>query len=708
MRTLAALLFLLAAPALASEGKWAPWQVQELGPKWVREQGFLVPLPTLWDAKKKTGLLSNALQLQQGCSASFVSRTGLIITNHHCAVAILQQHSTPERNLFVQGYLARTPADELRSLASRVTVPRDFRDVTAEVLAAVPGGADDLARFRAVERKQKELLAACETAPEVRCAFAAYDGGSSFFLFEATELVDVRLVWAPPLAVGEYGGEVDNWSWPRHTGDFALLRAYGKDGKPWTPQHHFPISTRGVRPGDPVAILGYPGTSYRGWLAAEMQERVERFFPTLEAWTRQLIDLYQAASRADPAANVALADDWKSLENRHKNAKGQQAGFARGHILERQQAKEAELVAWARARPEHAAALLARDELLALHAARLASWDRDFLLDALGAHPRVFSWAVLLARRSTEAQKPDPEREPGYQERDLPRLRDRYERDWKRLHLPTDMQVAAAWLARAQALPQGQHLAALEKDLAAGGEEKVAARVRALFAKSPLFDPLERLKLLDETPQELAARKDPLLTLGFLLDAERRALRDRRDAWAGAVYRLRPRLHAAARAQAGRPIAPDANSTLRVTFGKVAGFSPKDGVRFEPLTTLSGLVAKHTGTEPFIAPKPVLEAARRGQHGRWKDPALGDVPVNFLSDADTTGGNSGSPTIDASGRLVGVNFDRVWENVANDFGYNPAVARNVNADVRYALWMLEELEHADALLAELGVAKGPP
>lgn len=669
--------------------------MQEQGAKWVKDQGFQVPLQKLWDPKKKTGLLNNALQLQ-GCSASFVSPNGLLITNHHCVVGILQQHSTPQRNLFEAGYLARTAADELPAQAFRLLIPKDFEDVTAKVLAAVPAGANDLGRFKAVEAKQKELLAACETAPGIRCTFAAYDGGSSFFLFTATELTDVRLVWAPPLAVGEYGGEIDNWNWPRHTGDFAFARAYGKDGKPWKAEHWFPVSTEGVKPGDSIAILGYPGTTWRGLLAEEMRERIEKWFPAVESWTGEVIALYEAASKADATAKVALADDLKSLENRHKNSKGQQAGFARGKLLELQAQREAALVAWTGKNPAHAGALAARDELLKLHGEKLASWDRDFLLDALSGFPKALAWSVHLARRSTEGAKPDAEREPGYQERDLSRLRERFERDLKRFHSPTDQRVAAAWLERAAALPEGQKLAALK--------ELTPAKVKDLY-KSKLFDPAERKKMFEETPEQLAARKDPLLALGFALDAERRALKDRRDAWAGASYRLRPVWHAAARAQAGKPIAPDANSTLRVTFGKVRGFSPRDAVTHEPQTTLSGMVAKHTGADPYIAPDPLLEAAKAGRVGRWKDPTLNDVPVNFLSDADTTGGNSGSPTIDAKGRLVGVNFDRIWENVANDFGYDPKIARNVNADVRYALWMLEEIEKAEGLLQELGVVK---
>ena len=190
----------------------------------------------------------------------------------------------------------------------------------------------------------------------------------------------------------------------------------------------------------------------------------------------------------------------------------------------------------------------------------------------------------------------------------------------------------------------------------------------------------------------MARRKDPLVDLGFALDAERKALKDRRDAAAGAVLRLRPAWRKAVIAEAGRPVAPDANGTLRVTFGRVRGYSPREAVTMTPRTTLAGAVEKHTGEEPFDLPARVREAFASRRFGRWADPVLGQVPIGFLADCDTTGGNSGSPAIDGEGRLVGVNFDRVWENVANDFGYNPDVARNVSVDVRYLLWLLEEVE----------------
>jgi hypothetical protein len=216
------------------------------------------------------------------------------------------------------------------------------------------------------------------------------------------------------------------------------------------------------------------------------------------------------------------------------------------------------------------------------------------------------------------------------------------------------------------------------------------------------------MAMFGESEAQLQARKDPLLAFGLDLALEVAAqdeLRDRRD---GASERLRPEWRRAVLAHAGKPVAPDANGTLRVTFAKVEGYSPRDGVFYTPQTTLSGMLAKHTGTEPFNVPDKVLATAQAQRLGEWVDPGLKDVPVNFLSNADTTGGNSGSPTVNGRGELVGVNFDRVWENVANDFGYNPEVARNVSVDVRYVLWMLDQVENADALLRELGVRKGPP
>src|SRR5262245_35528674 len=281
-----ALLVLCATTALASDGKWTPQQVRQLDLAWLKKPGLARPIERLWDESRGSGLLSAAVSIS-GCSAAFVSADGLILTNHHCLFDVLQQHSTAQNDLITHGFLARNRADELSSKTTRVTVPRRFTDVTAAVEDAGRPVSDPAARSQAIDAKKKQLEAECERQPDARCRVATYDGGLQYMLVETVELRDVRLVYAPPRAVGEYGGEIDNWMWPRHTGDFAIGRAYvGADGRsaaydkanvPYHPEFFFPVARKGVAPGDFVMILGYPGVTYRSLIAEEMAERRDRY-----------------------------------------------------------------------------------------------------------------------------------------------------------------------------------------------------------------------------------------------------------------------------------------------------------------------------------------------------------------------------------------------------------------------------------------------
>lgn len=706
---------LAAGRALAVEGKWTPQQILELDPKWLRELGLEIPPGELW-SREGAGLLSAAVRVGTGCSGGFLSPDGLVITNHHCAFGILQQHSTPEKDIITNGFLARTRAEELPGKGTRITVPHRMADVTAEVEAAVPAGADDLARFRAIDRKKKELVAACEKQPNRRCQVEAFDGGIQYLLIEGLELPDVRLVWAPPLAVGEYGGEVDNWSWPRHTGDFALLRVWtGPDGNPapWSsanvpyrPRHFFPMAKRGVEPGSFVLVAGYPGTTIRSLTEAEMRERAELYYPRRAALYRSWMDAMEAASAADEEARIALADRLKTLANREKNSRGQVDGVRRGHILEKKHAAEQEVLAWAAGRRDQSAAVAAHREMAQLMTGQRATWERDFLFDQAKNGPKPLDLALTLVRWAGEKAKPDLEREPEYMEREKDRLAERLRLDQKRMHMPTEEALLADLLGRFAQLPAGSRVAAVDTLLGDSRDPAaVRARVADLLGRTRVTDADERQKMFAETEDQLRARHDPLLDLAFALDRELRAKKERDDRFQGAVSRLRPAWQRAVRAHAGKPVAPDANNTLRLSLAHVRGYDPRDGMRMEPQTTVGGIVEKNTGENPFDAPEALLAAAPAAPRSRWVDPKLGDVPVAFLADADTTGGSSGSPVLNARGELVGVNFDRVWENVANDFGYNPDIARNVSADTRYLLWILDVL-HGDAarpLLEELGV-----
>ena len=673
---------LFTSTLLASEGKWTPQQVLQLDPQWLKAQGLELPPERLWDPKRGTGLLAAAISTG-GCSAGWISPEGLFVTNHHCLFGVLQEHATPENDIITNGFLARTRDAELKSRTVRITIPRRFTDVTSDVVAAVPKGATDAQRFKAIERKSNEIVAACEKQPGSRCTVAAHDGGLQYVLQEMTELPDVRLVYAPPRAVGEFGGEIDNWMWPRHTGDFAIGRAY-VDGKPFRPEFFFPLSAKGAAPGDFVMILGYPGTTYRALTAAEMEERHAWFASRANVY-RDWIRILEESTKGNSEGEIAVAAWMKTLANRQKNGEGQLAGFKRGRILEKQREADQAVLAWSRAGvASHTAAY---EGLGAMAAEQKKTADRDFLLDHIRmtagsitpTGPKALVLAVAIARAATERQKPDAERDPVFMERSLSRVRAQIEREQKAFYAPADKALLADFLRRAKS----QNIPALER----------ITSIDELYAGTKLLDLAERMKMFDETPAQLHARKDPLVELGFALIPEIETLVERKNRWDGTISRLRPEWRRAVIAHAGKPVAPDANGTLRVSFAHVKGYAPRDGVLFTPQTTLRGVVDKHTGAEPFDVPDAVLAAA----------PDDLDLPVNFLADGDTTGGNSGSPVINGRGEVVGMNFDRVWENVANDFAYNPDVARNVSADVRYLLWMLRDVAKAEELLKELGL-----
>lgn len=745
-RVFAMVLAVGSAPAGAVEGKWLPEQVPGLDAAQLKKMGLELPLERLWNPTTGTGLLSAAVNLN-GCSGAFISATGLVITNHHCVFGIIAEHSSAGRNLLEDGFLARTPAEELPGTTARLRVPVAFTDVTAAIhaVAVDSSGAalDDRALFVATDRKKKELVAACEATPGKRCDVSTFYGGLRHIMMEQVELTDVRLVYAPPRAVGEFGGETDNWMWPRHTGDFAIVRAWVDPNPnpnpnptapttatsattatttpppavsiahhvPHRPPFHFPLATSGTRPGDFVMVLGYPGTTVRELLADEMQQRADQVYPWLIRWSDTVIATLEGVTDAEGA--IAVAPLLKSQHNRRKNAAGQLEGLARGAIIDKKRQAEADVVALTVSRPAFADAVTARTLLLDELKGRQASFERDALLGQVLSGPRSLSIAVKLARMANERDKPDIERDENYMERERPRVLKELVRDQKAYFAPADKTLLLQFVQAALALPTDQRIKAIDDVFgrAAGAagpsllrrEQAIRRIIDGLYRQTRVLADASRAPMTLETAQQLRARPDPLLKLAFGINQaldDKKCEDDRRE---GASLRIRPAWMQAVLAKAGGPVAPDANRTLRVSFGTVQGYRPKDGVTYAPYTTLTGLFAKHTGKEPFAVPQRLQDAAAKGVGPASMAPFLGDVPVNFLADADTTGGNSGSPVVNGRGELVGVNFDRVWENVANDFGYNPDIARNVSVDVRYVLWLLRDVDGAAALLQELGI-----
>ena len=660
----------------SEEGKWTPQQVLQLDQGWLKKQGLQLPVSKLWDPKRGTGLLAAAVSVP-GCSAAFVSATGLILTNYHCLFSLIQEHSTVTRDLITNGFLAPTREEELAGKTMRVTVPRKFVDVTHEVEASVPPGIDDLARAKTIEAKQKSLVAECEKEPGARCSIGVFDGGLQYTLIEGLELTDVRLVYAPPRAIGEFGGEIDNFRWPRHVGDFALARAY-KEGKPYRPEFFFPIARKGVKPGAFVMVMGYPGRTFRSLTSEEMSnERKFRFELVHEVYS-EWIKLMEEATKGRADGVIAVSSRLKSLNNSNTNAMGQLAGLARGHLIEKQKTNDDAVVTWARAQPAFSAALAAKQELDRLAEVGRKTAVHDYLLSIIPTGALALKHATILVRLANERGNADSQRELGYQDRDWVRLRATLERDQKSFDLAVDQALLASWLARARR----EGIAVAQSASAAD-----------LFRSTKVIDVNERLKMFNESPEQLHARRDAMLELAFALEPELIAWRKAVETRDGAVARLRPEWRRAVIAYAAKPVAPDANGTLRVSFAHVMGYAPRDGVFYEPQSTLAGMLEKSTGEEPFALPPSIQDAAKHYTRS--------PVYLDFLADADTTGGNSGSPVVNGRGELVGLNFDRVWENVANDFGYNPDVARNISVDTRFFIWLLRDVQHANSILDEL-------
>lgn len=689
-----------AAVSSADEGQWMPSQVPQLDAAALARAGLRVPLSDLHatDAEgREIGLLAATVNLS-GCSAAFVSADGLIATNHHCAYGAIQAASAVEHDYLADGFVARDRGAEIEAKDTTVQIVESVTDVTDKVHEIVARITDPAARALAVDDLRKKLVAECETKPNRRCRVAEFYAGANVQLITSVELRDVRLVYAPPSAVGNYGGEVDNWMWPRHTGDFSLLRAYvAPDGSAadhaatnvaYEPARHLGIGG-GVKPDDFVAVLGFPGATARYQSAAEVERFVEQVYPGRIDLYGEWIALLQA--QTDKAAKIKVAAKMKSLQNRFKNAQGMVDGLRRNATVERRRLEDEALRAWVKTHDDTTGASTL-DTMQALSAERRRDFGRDFLLDNASRGANLLAVAIDVVRRSREHTKPDLERVSEYMDRVAPELWSTQTRRMKDFDPEVDRELIAIWLRHAARLPEAERFTELAPEQA------------AKLVRSKLADPAYTESLWQADWAAIERNDDPLIVFARALLPAIEAYEARGKARDGVMLQAGPKYFELVKAVRNGPVYPDANGTLRMSWGTVKGYSPREGLQAIPQTTVTGMVAKHTGTEPFDVPAKIRDAAKTSRASRWIDGGLGDVPVGFLSNCDTTGGNSGSPVIDGDGKLVGLNFDRVWENVAGDFGYSPERSRNVVVDVRYLLWQLDAVEHASWILDELGVA----
>ena len=716
-KTLLSLAILTSFAAQADEGMWMPQQLPQVA-KQLKAAGLKLDPASL---TKLTEFPAGAIVSLGGCSASFVSPQGLVITNHHCVYNSVAINSTPQRDLLANGFLAKTLDEELPAApGSRVFVTEEVINVSNRVVTPEVAKLTGKARVDAMEKNQKALVAECEKDPGYRCTVPSFYGGLEFYRIKQLEIRDVRLVHAPPSGVGKFGGDTDNWMWPRHTGDYGFYRAYvsrdgkaaefSKDNVPYQPKHVLKIAKEGVKEGDFIMAMGYPGRTNRHRLPSEVAFTFDWNYPAFVKASGETLAIIERETKNDPAAKLKYAGQVAGVNNYYKNRKGMIASYEGSDILARKTAEHNALKAWVNASPQRKAEFGADIEAVEkLIAERDANTKREFFLSY--STPRFLNSARALYRLANERTKPDFDRKSGYQERDLPRLTSSITGQDRTYDEKVDKALVLNFLKQYSAQPAGEHNVAFDNALGIKpgmNEAELKAALDKLYAGSQLANKDFRVQWLNKSPAEFQASNDAFIKAAVALyDADRKdeAQEEELGGNIQKAYASYMKAKIAYMNSKGQAVYPDANSTLRVTFGNVKGREyGADGTgSWTAFTTVKGVVAKHTGEGEFNAPEKQLAAIRAKDFGKYADPKLKTVPVDYLATLDITGGNSGSAALNAKAELIGLAFDGTLDSIISDWDFNKAATRDIQVDIRYILWNMEKVDHADNLLKEMGV-----
>ncbi len=644
--------------------------------------------------------LAHAVVRLGGCTGSFISDEGLILTNYHCAFDGIQQASSVQNDYIRTGFLARTRSEETQIRGERALILEDVRDVSSDVLQHTSVDMPSLERLQKIAENRAALLKkATAEFPGKKVEVSEMMVGQSYYLFVYLELRDVRLVYAPPRSIGQFGGEMDNWVWPRHTGDFSMMRAYvAPDGMPadfspqnvpYHPKRILSIEPAGVQEDDFILVMGYPGRTHRHRPASFIEFELKRMEVVGTLWEFE-IALMEEAGKVDRAVAIKLLPQIEGFANNTKRWRGQRKTLHAENFIQRKRQQESELMKFIGADAERSRrygnVLRSMDSVYA-EMSRTA--ERDFLLDRLFSDVRMLRIAnrIVLAGASEKIDTAGIFQNirdimSGYED-------------------AVDRKICREILRRLSELPQGQAMAEMESLFERGNTKALDRFVEGLY-KSGNMSRESYLRSLLEKPSKIASDRDPFLKLVRTFQSLRLSIQDKRKKWDAELSRLYPLLTEVRQQFLKTDFLPDANSTMRLSYGRIRGYAPADAVVYRPITTLSGLIAK-TGEEPFDTPAKLIELHRARTFGRYRLAGTEDVPVAILYDSDTTGGNSGSPVVNAYGKLIGLNFDRAFEATINDFAWSDSYSRSIGVDVRYILWVMEYFSGAQHLLKEMKV-----
>ena len=719
---LTVLIFVSLVPVsvLSDEGMFLPDTLSQLPLKKLQQRGLKIPITDIYNPNGPS--IKDAVVIVDGGTGEFLSPEGLMLTNHHVAFDALVAASDQSKDYATNGYLAHNRGEELPAKGYTVQITQGLKDVTTDVLSGVTDAMSPPDRAAAIQNKTRALTAAnAKPAEGVTANVLPLNEGLSYYLFTYLTLRDVRIVYAPPKNIGFFGGDPDNFEWPRHDGDFTFMRAYvGQDGKPaeyapgnlpYKPKKFLSISMGGVKENDFVMVMGYPGSTrrYRESYSVAYNQDVAMPFQ-IDVFNKQIEEL-QNAGKNDPDLQIKLQSRIFEIANTLKDLKGSVVALRRFGVVDQKRTEETAFTRWLGANPDRQkkygevlpSLQQAYDELT-----RTAR--RDLIVQQVAGLSNLFQILSLVNRVAADKQKPQAERNATLAMTAL-RARGALPEILADRNGPSERALLAFFLRKAADLPAGQKLAAVEKLF---GKLQAQARVRAeeefarSFAESKNFATAESVSaLFEKTPAQLKELNEPVIDFAGEVGDLAAQIGMHQRAFNTTVARWRPLLVQGMTEMRGNKAYPDANRTLRFTYGDVKGYVPHDAAIYQPFTNLSGVIEKDTGREPFDVPAKLKQLFRTRDFGPYATSDGQNVPVNFLSTTDIIGGNSGSPIMNGRGEQVGIIFDGNYEGLGNDFFYNDAKGRAIAVDIRYVLFIADKFGGAGYLLKELDIKNAP-
>jgi hypothetical protein len=707
---LTAVILIFAVASFADEGMWTMDQLSLLR---LNEKGLEIPVEAIYTPDGDC--LLDAIVLLGGGTSEFVSPKGLMLTNHHVAFGAVQRASTQGTDYLTDGFLANSLEEEIQAPGVNAQIIQEIRDVTSEVLKAGDGIEGLVERDRAINAKIQEIEDQIEAdAEDINANIAAMYNGKSYILYVYKRFDDVRIVYMPPMAIGNYGGDIDNWMWPRHTGDFAFARVYvSPDGVgrkyhpenvPYEPKTWLKISNSDLDDGDFTFVLGYPGTTtrYRTSHSAKFWETL--FLPGQIQLFKDIIAILEMAGEDSPEAKMKVAGLDKGLNNYLKKYGGMLEAMEKYDFLANRQKEDQALDTFIKekrkTRKKYGNVL---KEIEKAYAENIDRTERDNVLGLFGF------LSGLLPRNAIEAygtvmerEKPAEDRDPNFSEKAVERRIENLHFRYLSYYEPAEKMRLKYALEKANDLPEGQRIKGLEYILS-DIDKSMDEYIDEMFANTKLSDVDFTRSLYEMNSEEINALNDPMMNFAINLYTDNEELNDYNEKFGAEINHLRKLYNEAMLLQKGGVVYPDANRTVRFAFGPVIGYSPRDAVDYAPFTSLSGVIDKDTGEDPFNMPEKLKELYHSKDFGQWVDPDLNDVPVAFLHDGETTNGSSGSPVLNARGEMIGIVFDGNIEAMLNDWKYYPEIQRTISVDIRYVMFITEKYAGADYLLEEVGL-----